>query len=250
VITIKLKGGLGNQMFQYAFGRNLSYQQKIALRLDKSFLNRPIWQKIIGITPRKYELNEFNIKAKLTETKSKNYLEDYWQNEKYFKNIRNILLKDFTLKKESSDFKKLAKNIFQTNSVSIHIRRGDYAKSWKTKKYHGLISLNYYQKAYKIIIKKVDNPAFFVFSDDTNWVKKNLKINHPIIYVSCFNKLTNAEELILMSICKHNIIANSSFSWWGAWLNKNSSKIVIAPKRWFAEKNDYEDIVPQDWIRV
>jgi len=249
MIIVKLKGGLGNQMFQYAHGRNLSYRGKTVLKLDKSFFKNTIWQRIIGVTSRKYELGEFNINAKLTDKKYKNILEGYWQNEKYFKDIRKTICEDFTLKKESSNFKKSAKIISQTHSVSVHFRRGDYAEKRKTQKYHGLLDTNYYQRALDIINEKVKNPHFFVFSDNPSWVKKNLSINKPLTVISGFHKLTNPEELILMSLCKHNVIANSSFSWWGAWLNKNSKKIVIAPKRWFRAKIDSE-IVPQSWIRL
>lgn len=250
MIVIRLKGGLGNQMFQYAYGRDLSYRQKTVLKLDKSFLKNTIWQRIIGVTPRKYELGEFNIKAKLTNKKYKNRLEGYWQSEKYFKDIRKMICEDFTLKKESNNFKKLAKIISQTNSVSVHFRRGDYAEKRKTKKYHGLLDTNYYQKALDIINEKVKNPHFFVFSDDPSWVKKNFKIKQPLTFISGSRKLTNSKELILMSLCKHNIIANSSFSWWGAWLNRNPSKIVIAPKKWFRAKIEAKNLLPGDWIKL
>lgn len=241
MIAIKLKGGLGNQMFQYAYGRNLSIQQKETLVLDKSFLNNLFWQKIIGVTPRKYEMGEFNIKAKLTNKNNKNCLDGYWQNEIYFKDIRKIILNDFSLKKESSNFKKLKNIILNTNAISVHIRRGDYAKRRKTKKYHGLLPLKYYQKAVSYIIKKINNPYFYVFSDDIDWVKTNFKTSYPTHFVSQPNKLTNAEELILMSCCRHNIIANSSFSWWGAWLNKNPSKIIIAPRKWFRKEASFRE---------
>lgn len=235
MVIVKLKGGLGNQMFQYAYGRNLTLRRKTTLKLDKSFLRWKIWQKMIGVTPREYELGEFNIQAKLTKVKGRHYLEGYWQSEKYFKDIRRVLLKDFTLKKETNNFLKLKKLITKTNSIGIHVRRGDYVKRAVTGKYHGILNAGYYHKAIGIIRKEVKNPRFFVFSDD------------PAI--SDFSGLTSPEELILMSLCEHNIIANSSFSWWGAWLNKNPRKIVIAPRRWFRAKTDSE-IVPQPWIKL
>lgn len=236
IITVKLKGGLGNQMFQYAFGRKLSLKHRVLLRLDKSLLERGIKQMIIGTTPREYELGEFDIKAELTDGKGKNCFEGFWQSEKYFKDIRRVLLKDFTLKKETDSFLKYKRLIAKTNSVSIHIRRGDYLKRAVTRKYHGVLNLDYYRRAMELIVKRVKNPRFFVFSDDPT--------------ISDFSGLTNSEELILMSFCKHNIIANSSFSWWGAWLNKNPSKVIIAPKRWFRKERTESGIVPQGWIRV
>lgn len=250
MIVIKLKGGLGNQMFQYAFGRRLSLKRKEILKLDKTLLQWSIRQKIIGTAIREYELGEFNIKAESTKNKSNSYLEGFWQSEEYFKDIRRILLKDFTLKKETQNFLKFKRLVAKTNSVSIHFRRGDYVKRTVTKKYHGTLNLDYYCKAVELIRKKIKTPLFFVFSDDSLWAKNNFRIKQPITFISGSYKLTNPEELILMSLCKHNIIANSSFSWWGAWLNRNRHKIVLAPKRWFRKKRAESEIVPQAWIKV
>ncbi len=211
----------------------MSLKRKTILGLYKSFLLSKIWQKIVGVTPREYELGEFNIQAELA--KGKNSLEGYFQSEKYFKDIRLILLKDFTLKKKTKNFLKFEKLITGVSSVSIHVRHGDYVERKITGKYHGILGLDYYRQAIELIRKKIKTPRFFVFSDDPT--------------ISDFSGLTNPEELILMSFCKHNIIANSSFSWWAAWLNKNPSKIVIAPKKWFRTKTDSE-IIPQGWIMV
>jgi hypothetical protein len=118
----------------------------------------------------------------------------------------------------------------------------------------GVCSENYYKKAIELIESKVENPNFFIFTDDTDWVKANIKINHPVTYISEINKakpMADYQELILASKCKHNIIANSSFSWWGAWLNTNPDKIVIAPDKWF--NNDsikIDDIIPPTWTKV
>lgn len=252
MIIVKLKGGLGNQMFQYAFGKKNSIEQKTNLKLDKTFLELPIWQRLTGITVRNYELGEFNVKAQFSGFWEKMHpvLDGYWQSEKYFKNIRNIICRDFTIKNKSKNFIHVLNIISGTNSVSIHFRRGDYAWDEKTNKYHGLLGIEYYRKAIDIIQRKMKNPHFFIFSDDPTWVKNNFKIKKPVTHISDFSKLTNAEELVLMSHCEHNIIANSSFSWWGAWLNKNPKKIVIAPKKWFKARIDDKDIVPTGWIRI
>lgn len=257
MIIVKLKGGLGNQMFQYAYGRKLSLKNKTILKLDKSLLERPIWQRLAGIMARRYELGEFNINERFAgfwervlKPKGSLYLDGYWQSENYFKSIRKIILRDFALKKESNNFLKLKRLVANVNSVSIHVRRGDYVKRAVTRKYHGVLNLDYYRRAMELIVKRVKKPHFFVFSDDPLWVKENFKIGQAMIYVSGSSKLTNSEELILMSFCKHNIIANSSFSWWGAWLNKNPSKVIIAPKRWFRKERTESGIVPQGWIRV
>ena len=177
------------------------------------------------------------------------YLDGYWQNEKYFNDIEKVILKEFTLKNEFLiKNKKLKETIKNTNSISIHIRRSDYIKNKKTNEIHGVCTTDYYQKAIKKIIENNNNIHIFVFSDDILWAKNNLKFNFPISFI-VGNK--DYEDLILMSLCKHNIIANSSFSWWGAWLNKNPKKIVIAPQRWFNNLNkNKQNPIPQKWIRM
>ena len=138
--------------------------------------------------------------------------------------------------------------ISQTNSVSLHIRRGDYVSNQKTNQTHGTCDLDYYQRCITEIEKEVENPYFFVFSDEIEWVKENLKINHPAEYVDQNTGDKSYEDMRLMSQCKHNVIANSSFSWWGAWLNSYPDKIVFAPKRWFAsDKHNTKDLIPEGW---
>lgn len=258
---IKIKGGLGNQMFQYSYGMRLMLIEKKDVIFDTSFYN---YNEID--TYRPFLLSKFNIDS---STKFKNIKENllikvfnkikskvtdnygFYQSEKYFKEIEAVIRKEFKLKdplgitsQEYTD-----KILGTKNSVSIHIRRGDYALDTKTNKHHGVCSLDYYQNAIKHINEKVESPTFFIFSDDIEWVKENLKINDAI-YVSN-PEIKDYEELILMSTCKHNVIANSSFSWWGAWLNQNPDKIVIAPKQWTANKTaDELDILPKTWIQI
>lgn len=292
MIVVKLIGGLGNQMFQYATARKLSQKKYAKLKFDTNGLS-------LESTPREYSLGVFNIQesfASLEEIESlKNwqddyislilkkigffpkiftkktfiveksfrfdpeildlkdnvYLQGYWQTEKYFEDVENVIRREFTLKEEYSiENKEITKEIKNSNAVSVHVRRGDYAKDQKTNKFHGLCPIDYYNDAIKKIAKKIEKPIFYVFSDDIDWVKKNLKFNYPVRYVSN-GILKDYEELMLMSYCKHNIIANSSFSWWGAWLNSNPEKIVIAPKKWFNDPNvDTSDLIPENWIRI
>lgn len=283
MITVKLKGGLGNQLFQYSFGRLLSHKNNQELKLDTTNLSGS------KDTFRQYALDVFNINAHiannyeiasnkyplgfvskitkifnqkilrkynigyndhLLKSKSK-YFEGYFQNHKYLEPIRDILLSDITLKESIEDkYKDLFQKILENNSVSIHIRRGDYVNDKKTKKAHYVFGLEYYQKAIQVIKERLQNPIFFIFSDDIDWVKQNLKINEETYYVSNDN-IKDYEELIIMSKCKHNIIANSSFSFWGAWLNQNKDKIVIAPHRWNNKFiKEYRDLLPEDWIKI
>jgi hypothetical protein len=176
-------------------------------------------------------------------------IDGYWQTENYLIDIKDTILNDFQLKLPlRNELKEIALKISDSNSVSIHIRRGDYAQDKKTNAHHGTCSLEYYQEAIKLITEKIQNPIFYIFSDDIEWVKENLKINYPKYHVEG-NK--GFEDMELMKNCKHNIIANSSFSWWAAWLNTNKEKIIIAPKNWLNNpKFDTSDVVPNSWIKI
>ncbi len=150
----------------------------------------------------------------------------------------------------SKEKKKKSEIILNSDSVSLHIRRGDYAKDKKTNAYHGLLSLQYYHNAISKMSNIVNKPQFFIFSDDIKWVKENFKIAFPAIFILNSNDKAY-EDLFLMTLCKNHIIANSSFSWWGAWLCTNPSKIVYAPKQWLAVNNHQtSDLIPKDWHRI
>ena len=200
-----------------------------------------------------HQINElgFEFCDDLLKVRNEAYLNGYWQSEKYFKDIESTIRQEFALKDEYSvENTKLAQEIKGLNSVSLHIRRGDYVTDERTNKYHGTCSLEYYAQAIKYVADKVADIHVYVFSDDIEWVKQNLRVGHSATYVSdgTFN---NVQEMILMSYSQHNIIANSSFSWWGAWLNDNPDKIVIAPKKWFNEGDkDTKDLIPESWIRL
>ncbi len=177
-------------------------------------------------------------------------LEGYWQSEKYFIGIRNLILTDFSFGTPATGKNEaLLSDINSTNAVSIHVRRGDYANTKAAREIHGLMGLDYYAEAIKQINKRVPDIKFFVFSDDPVWCKQNLKVPGSAVYVD-HNK-DGAEDMRLMTACKHHIIANSTFSWWGAWLNPSEEKIVYAPKRWFANKDmDTRDILPESWEKL
>ena len=182
------------------------------------------------------------------------YFDGFWQTEKYFKDIEDDIRTEITLKTTlSTHSQKILTKIESVNAVSLHVRR--YA-SEGIKPWHGFCSAEYYLEAIGRITEKVDHPHFFIFSDNYKWVEENFlpvikKTSHEFTLVYNDNE-KNAEDLILMSKCKHHIIANSSFSWWGAWLNPRKDKIVVAPKKWFsnAPKNNTEDLIPTNWIRL
>jgi len=179
------------------------------------------------------------------------YLSGYWQSEKYFDDVSGIIREEFQLKNEPAGLNlELVRAMRGSQAVSLHVRRGDYVSNPIAASYHGVCSLEYYRTAIKLIEEKVANPKFYVFSDDIPWCKENLRFPQPATYVD-HNSDEPFEDLRLMSFCKHFIIANSSFSWWGAWLSRNQEKIVLAPKKWFlTREKDDRDQVPANWIRI
>lgn len=286
-----LNGGLGNQLFQYAIARKLALTKDTYVVLDTSLYNHDILRKFslqhFNIQHRKLKKQHYylfkkqastfiverlyykilrQLKKPITYIESlltynaavvscKNntiYLEGYWQTEKYFTDIRTQLLQDLTVTIPlAAQNLEMANAILQTNSVALHIRRGDYVANAHTLSIHGVCGLDYYKRAINYITTHTIEPELFVFSDDMEWVKQNLKTNLPLHFVTCNNATTDYEDLRLMSLCQHNIIANSSFSWWGAWLNVNADKIVIAPQQWFATTElNATDIVPNNWIKL
>lgn len=288
MIITRLNGGLGNQMFQYAIGRKLSLLNKTVLKLDISdfkkqnlrnyglkhfnIIENIATPKEISKTKTPYGfisktisalnkkiLRKFNIgfDPRVLNKKDNTYLDGFWQSEKYFEDISDIIRQDFRLSRKMSHSAEIAyEKIKKTEiSVSVHIRRGDYVHNKKTGNYHGTCSLEYYKMATEKLSKKLGKNVtgkihLFIFSDDIYWVRKNLSFPYRTTFVSN-PSIPDYEELILMSKCKHHIIANSSFSWWGAWLNPDPQKIVIAPAKWFNTKpNTYKDIVPNSWIKI
>lgn len=179
------------------------------------------------------------------------YLMGYWQTERYFADVAETIRTDFTFRQPLIGRNlELAQEIGTANAVSLHIRRGDYASNPKTLAAHGVCPLDYYESAIKYIAERVNEPYFFVFSDDMEWVRANLKIDHPYKYVDHNRGAVSFNDMRLMSLCRHHIIANSSFSWWGAWLNPDKEKIVVAPRKWFANDNDVNDLFPQGWVTL
>jgi len=180
------------------------------------------------------------------------WLSGYWHSENYFSSIRQLIMEEFSCYEPLTDQnQKIADCIANTQSVSIHVRRGDYVTDPVTSQFHGTCSLDYYKDAVAEITRRTDNPHFYIFSDDHSWVKEHLLLDHPTTFVDCNGPDKSYEDLRLMSLCRHNIIANSSFSWWGAWLNRNPSKTVMAPRRWFNNPDlDTKDLIPSGWLKL
>jgi hypothetical protein len=179
-------------------------------------------------------------------------LEGFWQCDQYFSDIRTQLLTDFEPRQPASERNaRLLEKIRSTSSISVHVRRSDYVVNPEAHRFHGVCSVDYYERAAAYHAGRVADPHFFVFSDDPGWARANIELSHSTTYISWNSGHDDYWDMYLMRHCSHHIIANSSFSWWGAWLGERPGKRVIAPARWFAahDVND-GDIVPRDWIRL
>ncbi len=195
---------------------------------------------------------KFSYNRNITCIKGSCFLSGYWQSEKYFNSVESLIRDDFSFP-DSLDSKNefILNKIVLSNSISIHIRRTDFENTLSDN-IHGVCPMSYYLQAIEVITSKVENPVFFIFSDDIDWAKVNLKLSYACFFISGNNNKSYV-DMQLMSSCKHNIIANSSFSWWGAWLNQNPKKIVIAPSIWFINSNlnsQTKDLIPDTWIRI
>jgi hypothetical protein len=290
MVVVKLIGGLGNQMFQYAFAKALALSNNVELKFELSFFNKIHHDK--NVAGRNFQLDVFDINEPIATKKEvfsltqrtpyylvdkvlnkligtkKSYilekdlkfngnliyekppiiLEGFWQSEKYFKN-NNQVLSYFQFAKELNQNSIAVLNkILRSNSVSIHIRRTDYILNNKT---YEIWDIGYYNKAIEFIKASVIDPVFFLFTDDYHWAKTNLISDENFILVEGNVNDDSWMDMRLMSNCKHNIIANSSFSWWGARLNRNENRIIITPQKWYKKDNlNTMDLVPADWVRL
>lgn len=208
-----------------------------------------------GIQFSKYFIeNKNSYNSAILKVSKDCFLSGYWQSPYYFESIESLIREEFKFKNILDDNENMERFNFIINScsVSLHIRRTDLVNN-KNHNIHGTCSIEYYNNAIEYISKRLVTPHFVIFSDDIEWAKDNLKLNFPCTYISGNNGNKSYIDMQLMSNCKHNIIANSSFSWWGAWLNENHNKIVIAPKKWFSVNILNEqtiDLIPVKWIRL
>ena len=277
MIIARLAGGLGNQMFQYAFARSLSLRHNKPLKIDLSFLeNRNMGPNFVY---RNYELNIFHVVEDFNLTFENciragephaNYsqemvdsiarhqinkdimIDGYWQSVKYFSEFESVIKSDFTFKNLVSDsdddrIQSMLNDIRTTNSVMLNIRRTDFLNT----DFHGVMGLDYISKSTELIETKINNPKYFIFSDDIKWCEENIKLNNMVIVDHSYKGDRFSYYLQLMKECKNFIIPNSSFAWWSAWLSDSPNKIVIAPKRWLTDENiNTNDLIPIDWIRI
>lgn len=280
MIIVEVCGGLGNQMFQYALYTKLkemgkdvrldisSYKKGNSMRKFELDIFKTDYQEAVLKQIRKYKkpdiwkrFSPVPLKEKIyTENLDEGYqpvifsfediyLSGYWQCERYFADIRELLLKKFSFSIEKTLVnEEIFSKIKVSQSVSIHVRRGDYLDDQNAGAYGNICTLNYYKNAVSYIRKKVKDAVFFLFTDDIDWVKRYI-YKEGMIVVDCNTGRGDYLDMFFMSQCKHNIIANSSFSWWGAWLNQNTGKIVISPKKWF-QNHIVADQICQNFITV
>jgi hypothetical protein len=208
----------------------------IRIKDNSDFLLSRIRRKIFGRNRYHIMQKDFNLNS--LDNSQDYYLDGYWHSLRYHKTIEDIIKSEFVVKKKSSKAEDILSQIKETHSVSVHFRRGDYVKDRKNTNRYYECNFNYYNPAAGFINEKIQNPTFFAFSDDIEWVKENFR-GFNTVYVE---GTEDYEDLSLMYNCKHNIIANSTFSWWGAYLNPNKSKIVIAPENWFKNINRNKNI--------
>jgi len=279
-IRIKLTGGLGNQMFQFATGFATAKKNNVRLSLDLSYINQrqlfngfelekvfDIYSKVsflnkglsfksinfkeilnkIDITFYNFKEPHFHYTSNILDIPKHSFLDGYWQSELYFKNYSKEIKKIFNFSNQLDKQNHLiANDISKNNSISIHVRRGDFLL--KRNNNHNIDLKDYYLKAIDKSSKCFKNPKYFIFTDDPLWVTENFILDYSYIIVDVNYGTKSFFDMYLMSLCKSNIIANSSFSWWSAWLNNNKDKIVYAPKDWFNDKSICTDhLIPNSW---
>ena len=286
MIITKLIGGLGNQMFQYAAGAALARRLGVPLYVDARAFesydrhalcldvfgvpmhqveSRPVrrggwWKRWLGglgggaaTGPRVYKEKAFTFDPEVLGLQGDVYLDGYWQSERYFEDCASYIRELFTVRVEPSQTnREYLQAVAGDRSVSLHVRRGDYVTDAGANAVHGTCDADYYARALACVEQRAGpSLQIFVFSDDPDWAEGMFRDDPRVRVMRHNDTLTNYEDLRLMSACRHHVLANSTFSWWGAWLDGRSDSTVIAPQRWFRdERMDARDLVPQRWIRL
>jgi glycosyl transferase family 11 len=290
MIGVRLQGGLGNQLFQYAAGLRLALRHRTALTLDLRGLADSGAE-----TRRRFELDAFAIEARragrlprsavgrwvsrarrriaelraappplglqpmvergyafdpaLLDAPDDVYLRGYWQSEKYFTDVEPAVRAHLRIvPPPAPEIEAWARRLSRVEAVAVHVRRGDYVTNAMHQRFHGVLPADYYRAAVAEMIRRVPRAELFVFSDDAAWCESSLALPCPFTVMDGAAR-PGYEDLRLMSRCRHHVIANSTFSWWGAWLARAPGGIVMAPRRWFLDATmDTRDLTPASWI--
>ncbi len=287
---VRLYGGMGNQMFQYAAAKAVALRSDADLLLDLSWfstvsdrryalgplcvsaqtvgemaqegaMSRLFRKAVFRLTRRSddswrgrpvFREKYFHFDPALLAVRAPACLDGYFQSEKYFLDFRDLILSEFTVRTPPHDHaKRVLERMASQDAICVHVRRGDYALNAATSAFHGLCSLDYYRKGLSIVSQGLHNPCCYVFSDDPEWVRENFHMDLPMVVVDFHGPDQAHEDLRLMAACKCFVIANSSLSWWGAWLGSYPNKRIVAPKTWFRNPaNNTQDLIPGDWVKV
>lgn len=285
MVTFYAQGGLGNQLFQYATARQLAFARRAALTVDLSWYRDPP----SGVTPRVFDLFDifpdlietserdrlylrflrgrmgrllapfskhetireagFAYSPQLERASGEAYLVGYWQSERYFLDIAEDLRRELISKAPDFCPTELLSQLSTEATVSLHVRRGDYVTNTSAAIHHGTCGPEYYAKAIRHISQRISSPRFVVFSDEIAWARENIQLPSNAIFVDSDTETPAIRDILLMASCRHNIIANSSFSWWGAWLG-NQDRIVLAPSTWFSSGKPTPDLLPLRWETI
>lgn len=289
MIVTRLKGRLGNQMFQYAAGCALAERHGTSVVLDTSWMVQfrrgggfvrydlepfelaapvcPVWEVARVPNPRRwvYALQRLRPSRRrfvyvieedsrtnafvpeVLAAPDQTYLQGYWQFEDYFAGEADAIRRDFTFPPGDDETRRLAAEIRAANAVSVHVRRGDYTRH----ELLGFLDADYYRQGVATIAEAAPDIHLFVFSDDPAWCAAELRLPHPTTVVDRPLPEERAwEDMRLISLCRHHVTCNSTFSWWGAWLNPAPTKMVVAPTRWTLGRRRLGDPIPPSWIRV
>jgi len=291
MIAVRLMGGLGNQIFQYAVGRSLAAARDTELVLDLGWFSAEGGR---ASSPRQYELGAFDLPARtirvsplrikllerratrrlsrltwaspgltlvrekganfdpaISQTPDDSLLIGFWQSEQYFHDTAKTLRGELTCRRPfDAPGTEVARKIAASKSLGIHVRRGDYVTNPATNEFHGALDREYYEHAVAFVLDRAPIQQVFVFSDDPDWAREALSFSLPTTHVSREGR-DHVDDLRLLQMCDHQVIANSSFSWWAAWLNDNPEKIVVAPRQWFRDSSiDTTDLIPPSWYRL
>lgn len=283
MIVTSIHGGLGNQMFQYAAGRRAALSCGVPLGIDLTAMDRyrkrsygldqftlapdaqtvdgdafskgkgvvRLWRKLRNQYRDRKETG-FAFDPEILNLRPPVRLVGYWQSEKYFSDVSHVIRADFQLARPMTGRRlQILHEIKSCESISVHVRRGDYVSVPKNAEIFGTCSSSWYERAVSIACEGVSSPVFFVFSDDLHWATENLVLPGRAVWVERSDDGRDAEDLHLMSACGSHVIANSSFSWWGAWLDHRGESRVVAPARWFLSNElDARDLIPDRWIRI
>jgi hypothetical protein len=290
-VIVRIEGGLGNQLFQYAAARSLADRLGCGLLLDirgiaengdrpyqldlysiraevadgKLLESLPAWrssrisrlrQSLSSLLPSMVQSpvfwpRSFAYDNRLERLKHPVYMVGYWQTERYFAWNRGRILDDLTLRAGLTTDAGWLEKIKGSNSVCLHVRRGDYVNNPLAAKQHGTCNVAYYRRAVEMLVRQCPEIEVFIFSDEPQWAADNIRLSVPTHVVDTNSSECGFLDIELMRQCRHHVLANSSFSWWGAWLCANAEQLVYAPNRWFATPDiDTRDIIPTHWHKL